>query len=851
MRMRFWAFSLAGLLLPSLAHAHSANGVVTGWLNGFSHPIHGWDHLVVMIAVGLWAAQHRGHARWRIPVAFVGAMAVGGIIGALGLALPFAEEMILISVVVVGALALFGARLGTAASMLIVALFALFHGYVHGLEMPNSAPLATFGVGFLLATALLHVSGYAFARLLMATATIFSPAYAFAQQAAESDASQLPQIVITGRQDSLVGIATSATEGTVGAEQLSERPVMRTGEVLETVPGVIITQHAGGGKANQYFLRGFNLDHGTDFLTTLDGMPVNLPSHGHGQGYSDLNIVIPELIQRVNYQKGVYYADNGDFSSAGAAHLESFKSLTGPMATLEGGMNGYGRIMGADSFALAGGEVLMGADVSHSDGPWVRPDDYLKEIGVVTFSSGAPSDGFSVTARGYHGRWNSSDQIATSAVTTGLIPLYGTLDPTTGGNSQRYSLQGEWHRLDAESATHVDAYAFYYDLNLLSNFTYYLTDPVLGDQFMQRDKRYTTGLNATHTFFQTRGETTVGLQSRNDNIKTDLLQTAKGVRTAKVAEDGTPIPAVTRHDTVTENNVGIYVENTFHWTDAFRTEAGLRWDFFNFNVDATLAANSGTRSANIANPKLSMIYALAPKTEIYVQGGLGYHSNDARGVLTTEDEVTGDPLTPATPLVRSRGAEVGVRTTAIDGLQSTVSLWWLDLDSELVFTGDGGTTEASRPSRRSGIEFANYYTPLPWLTFDADFALSRAQFRDDDPAGNKIPEAIESVIAAGVTVRNMDGFFGSMRLRYFGPRPLIEDNSFRSGSTILLNGQIGYQFAPHWRVTLDVFNILDRKDHDIDYAYESRVTPTATPTTQVHFHPVEPRQVRASLSMRF
>jgi hydrogenase/urease accessory protein HupE len=866
-RVRGAVFVTAGvlwpLLWPSLAQAHTAGLAFNGWQDGFNHPLHGWDHLVVMLAIGLWASFQHGRARWGIPLTFVTAMAFGGVAGSWGLVLPVAEPMILISVAVFAALLMLRARPRAAVSFTIAAVFAVFHGFVHGREMPETAGLATFGLGFLIATILLHATGYVAARLAVTGAALMASPAAFAQSAADAGAIRIPEITVYGRQDSMIGMARSANQGTVGADQLAERPVMRTGEILETVPGIIITQHAGGGKANQYFLRGFNLDHGTDFATTLDDMPVNLPSHGHGQGYSDLNFLIPELVSRVNYQKGVYYAENGDFSSAGAAHLDSFRTLDKNFTAVEGGMFGYGRAVAGASTALGPGDILAGIEFAHTDGPWQKPDDYRKVNGVLTYSQGGVTGGFSITARGYHGRWNSSDQVAGSAISAGLIPFFGSLDGTTGGNSQRYSLQGEWHRADSESMTKVSAYSFYYDLNLFSNFTYFLTDPVHGDQFQQRDKRIASGLTARHTMFDQWGglevENTFGLQLRNDGIHNGLYQTEARQRVIKVnGDDGSLIPDITRQDKIVERSAGAYAENTLHWSSSFRSVLGLRADVFTFDVSNAIPQNSGSRTATVASPKLSLIYAPGAKTEIYLQGGLGYHSNDARGVLTHVDPVTrspvnadGNAIAPADPLVRSMGADLGLRTEFVPGLQSTMSLWWLNLDSELVFSGDGGTTEPSRPSRRYGVEFANYYTPAPWITLDLDVSLSKGEFRDRDAAGSRIPESIQSVIAAGVTARDAGGAFGSLRLRYFGPRPLIEDNSIRSGATVLLNGQVGYVFNSRWTVTADVFNILDRRDHDIDYAYESRVMPSAQALTQVHFHPVEPRQLRVSVKAVF
>jgi hypothetical protein len=670
---------------------------------------------------------------------------------------------------------------------------------------------------------------------------------------------RLEDVVVQGREDSLVGHADSATQGTVGAKQLAERPVLRTGEILETVPGVIITQHAGGGKANQYFLRGFNLDHGTDFYTELDGMPLNLPTHGHGHGYTDMNSVIPELVQRVNYEKGVYYAANADFSSAGAAHLETFRVLPQSFVTVEGGMDGYGRLAFGTSPKVGHGHLLMAGEAYHHDGPWENPDNYRKFNGLLTYSVGDASAGYSFTARGYHGEWDSSDQIAASAERRNIIDFYDSLDDTTGGDSQRYSLQAEWHRADDESSTKLTAYGFYYDMDLFSNFTYFLGDEDRGDQFEQVDRRWVAGLQASHTlfneWFDRPVENTFGLQSRNDVIRNGLYQTEKTHRVSKnmVDEDGNPLVlnATTRRDEILQSSVGLYYENKAQWTEKFRTVAGVRGDVFYWDVDSTLDANSNDRADVIASPKLSLIFGPWADTELYVQGGFGYHSNDGRGANTRVDPVTGARVQRADPLVQTYGAEVGARTAYVPGLQSSLSLWWLDVDSELLFVGDAGATEASRPSRRYGVEFANYYNVTKWLALDADFALSHAEFRDSDPAGDHVPGSIESVVAAGVTMRNDWGLFGSLRLRYFGPRPLIEDDSERSNSTLMLNAQVGYHINKTWTVTAEVLNLLDRRDHDIEYFYASRVRPGDDAREERHYHPVEPIQVRVGLTARF
>ena len=700
---------------------------------------------------------------------------------------------------------------------------------------------------------------------------------------------RLPDVIVLGRQDSLLGIADSATQGTTGAAQLAERPILRSGEILETVPGVIITQHAGGGKANQYFLRGFNLDHGTDFAVFLDGMPLNLPSHAHGEGYSDMNTVIPEFVERVNYEKGPYYADVGDFGSAGSAHLDFYKTLPKDFVTLEGGMYGFERGVFGVSQTAGLGNLLYGGEVTHDDGPWIHPDDYWKFNGLLTYSQGTNDHGFSITARGYHGEWNSSDQIAASF---GQTNFFGAINPTDGGNSQRYSLQGEWHRQSADSETKVTAYAFYYDLDLFSDFTYYLTDPVHGDQFEQHDQREVAGLDAHHTlfneWFQRDVENTFALQIRNDWIDNGLYQTENRVRVDKTDYDAadqpgglfangltsTPLPANTDVNRLTDTEAGFYEENKIQWADKFRSVAALRGDLDYFEVTSlTNPTNSGTASTFLPSPKLSLIFGPWEKTELYVQGGYSFHSNDGRGATQTQEPVSADfpnggPTAKIPALVQTRGAEIGVRTLIVPRMQSTVSLWYLHSDSELEQDGDtGGTTASQQPSNRYGIEWANFYSLNKHVSLDLDAADSIARFTSVDqrdaayvntaqgpvqgPGGTHVPEAVGLVASSGITLHDFHGFSSSLRLRYFGPRDLTSDGEYKSSQTLLLNAEASYQINKTWRVSVEFLNLMDRHDHDIDYAYVSRVTPDSTASFQKVYHPVEPFQVRAGLTATF
>ncbi len=667
-------------------------------------------------------------------------------------------------------------------------------------------------------------------------------------------ATRLAPVVVHGRDDSLVGVAESASQGTVGADQIEARPLYRPGEILETVPGLIVTQHSGDGKANQYFLRGFNLDHGTDFATSIDGVPINLPSHGHGQGYTDLNFVIPELVKRIDYKKGVYYADEGDFSSAGAADIEYVDTLPSRIAQVEAGMYGYYRGLGAGSQPIREGNLLYALELLHDDGPWKQPDRFKKINGVLRYSLGDDAFGGSATASAYAGEWDSTDQIAQRALAEPDFGRFDSLDDSDGGNSQKYMLYGEWHRRDDDSASRAVLYGFYQTLDLWSNFTYQLDSPQ-GDQFKQYDRRWVGGGSARHTWYGAlcdfEMENSVGLQLRSDSIRNGLQQTVNRHVTDKVDWDGNLIPGTTRRDDIWELSLAPYAENRIQWLEKLRSIVGVRFDYFHFDVNADSPGGSGVEDAVKASPKASVILGPWWDSELYLSGGMGYHSNDARGVTASVD--------PADPLVRTYGAEVGVRSSYLKGLHSTIAFWWLDIDSELLFVGDAGTTEATRPSRRYGLELANYYSPTEWLTFDADYSLSHARFRDSKPEGNHIPGSVENVIAAGVSVHDLPplpGFSGELRVRYFGPRALTEDDSVRSNDSILLNARVAYQITHTWGVSLEVFNLLDRKDSEIDYYYASRLPgepagPDDGGYNDIHFHPVSPVSVRGALTARF
>lgn len=662
------------------------------------------------------------------------------------------------------------------------------------------------------------------------------------------------EVEIVGHYETGIESSDAASEGAVTYKLIEDRPILRPGEILEFVPGMIITQHSGDGKANQYFLRGYNLDHGTDFASYVAGMPVNMPTHAHGQGYSDLNFVIPELVSRIDFKKGPYYAEEGDFSSVGAAHINYFDALpysTG-LAQVTVGSYDYLRALLAASPKVGDGNLLLALEYTGTNGPWELPEDFNKYNAVLRLSQGNTQSGFSVTAMAYDAKWNSTDQIPQRAVDEGLIPRFGVIDPTDGGQTTRYSLSFQANTpLNGLAAPQfqIDAFVIGYNLDLWSNFTYFLDDAVHGDQFHQADRRQVYGLrpNLAWAGRLLGGEslTRVGLQLRYDDIDVTLSNT-----------EARDFLSLTRQDSVRQGTAGVFAENSTQWTRWFRSVLGLRFDYFNFNVSSNLPENSGQTTATISSPKVSLIFGPWDKTEYFINAGYGFHSNDARGVFTVFDPKELIPVTPVTPLVRTKGAEVGLRSEIIPNVQTSVALWILTQESELVFVGDAGTTEPSRASRREGIEWITSYRPLPWLLLDFELSLSKARFTSIDPldpdAGPYIPGAIPVTAHFGAAVQNLGPWSGAIEFRYFSSYPLIEDNSVRSSSSMLVNLRAGYQFNKTWGARIDVLNLFNTENNDVAYFYASRLPgEPAAGVDDIHFHPAEPRQLRFTVVARF
>lgn len=650
---------------------------------------------------------------------------------------------------------------------------------------------------------------------------------------------------VTGIGGPLLPVA-SASAGVITGAQLNSRPVTRPGEVLEAVPGLIVTQHSGEGKANQFFLRGFNLDHGTDIALFLDGMPLNMRTHAHGQGYADINFLIPELVGAVEFHKGPYFVRDGDFASAGSVRIDYLDTVQKNLALTAIGSFGYKRALTIASTPIGDGNLLVAADAQVYDGPWVVPDALRKISTVARYSQGTALDGFSVTGMAYAGRWTATNQIPERAVAQGLIGRYGTINPTDGGDTSRFSLSGRFSSTDDTGLTRASAYVIRSQLNLFNDFTYFLNDPVSGDQFHQLDQRIIGGGEALHIFqgdlFGRPMENEVGVQTRTDSIRVGLFNTTNRQYRSGVLDDR-----------VLETSGAVYFDNRVRWTDWLRTSLGFRADGYDARVASDTPANSGRARDGIVNPKLGLTLGPWFDTELYVNYGGGFHSNDVRGVTATVD--------PASPLfnigrapflVPSTGYEVGLRNRSIAGLETSLALFRLDFASENLFQGDTGTTEPSRPTRRFGVEWTNRYALTPFLSLEGDLTITNARFSDSDPVGTRVPEAPTTIASAGITFGAPLGWFGSLRFRYFGPRPLIEDNSIRSRPTALFNGRVGYAFENGVSVSLDVLNLTNSKSDQITYAYVSRLPgePAEGLTDRV-FHPVEPTAVRLTIAGRF
>ncbi len=652
------------------------------------------------------------------------------------------------------------------------------------------------------------------------------------------------EIVVTGRKEILIGDARSASEGVIGQYDINRRPFQRTGDILETVPGLIVTQHSGSGKSNQLYLRGFNLDHGTDFATWIDGMPVNMRSHAHGQGYTDINFFIPELIEKISFVKGPYHSEIGDFSSAGSAHIHTFDELDLPTIKMGVGENGFSRVLLMGTSDTSSSKLTGALEINGYDGPWKDiKEDVKKANGFFKLTQKGDLGERSVLAMIYKNDWNSSDQIPSRAITNDLIDNFGSLDKTLGGSTKRISLSSEFQHNHRTNQVIWRTYIINYELDLWSNFTYYLDSPNDGDQFKQKDKRNILGGSYTYQWIansQPSIERRLGVDFRHDMI--DEL----GLYQTKEREILKPI----REDQVKETSLSAFYEVQLDMISNWRAVIGFRADAFEFEVTSKDYDKTKTDFDYIVSPKLNISHQLSDSSEMYLSFGNGFHSNDARGVLAFVNPLTSENSIPADPLVKSSGIEWGIKTLINEELNTSFSIWSLDLDSELLFVGDAGTTEPSRPSKRWGIEFNNFWSIDNTWSLEADYAYSNAKF-DDQDNNRSIPGALKNVASLVITAEYPSGITGSLSFRYLGKIPLTEDGSIVSNGSALTNLSLGWPLL-NGEVQLNIFNLFDSDDHDVDYFYTSRLEgEPLSGIEDIHYHIFEGRQIRLSWMREF
>ena len=634
------------------------------------------------------------------------------------------------------------------------------------------------------------LTGIATASFLMAGALLPQGIVA---QTVTGSTGPMEEVIVFGRDAELLGTAKAASEGSVGGADLLVRPMLRVAELLEAVPGMVAVQHSGSGKANQYFLRGFNLDHGTDFSTTVDGVPWNLRSHGHGQGYLDVNGLLPEIVDRIDYRKGPYRADVGDFSMAAASFIHTIDRLDESFVALEGGENGWGRLAGGGSTEVGQGTLTTLGEFKSYDGPWQR-EEGLEHVSVWGKYLRPTSVGeLSLTLSGYEGDWHPTEQIPERAIGSAACPdAFCSRDPSAGGNTSRWIAAAQMTAADWEAS----AYVQYYDWFMQSNPTYDF-------QINQFDKRVTTGGRYDRTLIEELNlELDVGAEFRYDDI---------GPVGLDESEEGRYVSNISNND-IEELSVGVYAEATWLPTDRLRLLAGLRADYYDFDSSAlSLGSFAGTESDSRVSPKAGLAYTLNNTVELYGSWGRGFHSNDARGVVNPVDPIPG--LSPGT------GYETGARFE-IGDVKLTASYWWLDLDSELIFVGDSNSVEPRGGSNREGYELTLFWKPTDWLGVDAVWTDSQAHYVDN-PDGRFIEGSLENAGQIGVSATR-NNWEASLRLRHLGGYALTPDNANRAESHTTVNLRGSYALGS---VTLyaEVFNLLDDDGKDIVYYYEAYV----------------------------
>jgi hypothetical protein len=625
---------------------------------------------------------------------------------------------------------------------------------------------------------------------------------------------------------------TAASALVATAQDLATRPLTRPGDVAEVMPGLFAVQHAGGGKASQYFVRGFDADHGTDVALFVDGVPVNMVSHAHGQGYADLHFLIPELVDHVDVRKGPYEVVDGDLATAGVVDMTLIDRVEETRATATVGAFGTLRGVAIAGMGDPSAGAVLAAEVYATDGPFETPEALSR---VNLFAKGSVRRGtatYTLGASQYAADWTASGQIPLRAVEDGSLDRFGTMDPTDGGVSARRQAWASAQLDGKDSALRVAGYVGSYALDLWSNFTFVAEHPDVGDQFLQRDNRTFSGLDAAWTTRQRLGEvrftTRLGAQARHDDATTGLAWTQARV----------PWQSTVDAD-LDEGRAGAYLREEVAWR-WLRVVGGARLDHFTFQVQDHLdAANTGARGASIVSPKASVVVSPHRIVDLYANVGRGFHSNDARGVVRAVD--------PADPLTAALGYELGSRLHGGWG-QLALAAWALDLDAETVWVGDAGTTELRGPTARRGVDGSLRVSPLAWLQGDLDVTVADATYVDNAGNGGAVALAPTFTLSGGFGVLHPSGASAGARVRHIGERPATEDGSLVAEAFTVVDAEAGYR----WRgvsLAVQVDNVLDAPWREVQFANESRIAGEDAPVQDIHFTPGWPRTVMVTLGV--
>jgi outer membrane receptor protein involved in Fe transport len=619
------------------------------------------------------------------------------------------------------------------------------------------------------------------------------------------------------------------------------QPQGRPAQVLRLIPGMLSVEHSGGaGKADQYFLRGFDADHGTDVAFFVDDMPVNLRSHGHGQGYSDLNFIIPETIERVDVHKGAYDARFGDFATAGAVVFRTRELVREGMIQLAGGQFNTQRHVLMLSPTTGRVRSLFAAEGHYTDGPFQFDNRYFRSnlLAKVTTNPTRRSE-LSVTGTFHKGQWNGSGEIPLRAVTSGILDRFGAIDPTEGGKTMRATGRMSYH-YDTTAGGQFFAHAWgqYYRLDLYSNFTFFLHDPVHGDGIVQSDRRVLyggeVGFRQPGRLLTVDSVATIGVQSRADRVHVGLAR--------QVFRH--PIGSVTESD-VFEASYSPYAALELRTSGWLRLSGGMRGEMFAFDVrnrcELCAERPSGRTTSSLVLPKATMILGPWFTTELFVNYGEGFHSNDARAAV----------VPGASPLARAKTYEVGLRSRPWggDGLEWTVACWQVDLQSELVFLGDQGTTEIRGASRRRGVEVAARGQVMGPLFLNGSVAWTSPKFR----TGEAIPLAPELVGYGALILHWPPGLTTQVQGTYMGVRPLVEDRRVQAPSWFEVDLSMRYAFpVERGQGRLETFlfiqNLLDTKWEQAAFAFESRLKNEPVPVADMHFVPGTPRMLLGGMA---